>query len=97
MDLDHERRLTTVEEQAKSNSDRLGIVEKRQDELGDLVSTVKVLAEREHNVEKDVKEIKNDVKTLNAKPGKRWEGIVDKILTALAGGLIAYFLSQIGM
>lgn len=97
MDLDHERRLTSAEELAKHNSERLDIVEKRQDELGDLVSTVKVLAEREHNVEKDVKEIKNDVKNLNSKPGKRWEGLVDKILTALAGGIIAYFLSQIGM
>lgn len=97
MDFDHERRLTAVEGQAKYNSERLDIVEKRQDELGDLVSTVKVLAEREHNVEKDVKEIKNDVKNLNAKPGKRWEGIVDKVLTALAGGIIAYILTQIGM
>ena len=50
MDLDHERRLTSAEELAKHNSERLDIVEKRQDELGDLVSTVKVLAEREHNV-----------------------------------------------
>lgn len=97
MDLDHERRLTEVEARSESNERRLENVEKRQDELGDLVSTVKVLAEREHNVEKDVKEIKNDVKNLNAKPGKRWEGLVDKILTALAGGIIAYFLSQIGM
>lgn len=97
MDLDHERRLTETETLAKHNSERLDTVEKQQREFGDLVSTVKVLAEREHNVEKDVKEIKNDVKSLNAKPGKRWEGLVDKILTALAGGLIAYFLSQIGM
>lgn len=97
MDLDHERRLTDVEGKARRNSERLDIVEERQNQFVELVSTVKVLAEREHNVEKDVKEIKNDVKNLNAKPGKRWEGIVDKILTALAGGIIAYILTQIGM
>ena len=57
-----EHRLTTVEDRSKSNTKRLDEVERRQDNLDDLVSTVKVLAIREENVETDVKEIKADVK-----------------------------------
>ena len=63
MDMEHERRLTEVEERSKSNSHRLDDIEKRQDNLDELVSTVKVLAVREETVEKDVKEIKSEVKT----------------------------------
>ena len=72
-------------------------MEKRQNDLDDLVSTVKVLADREERVEDDVKEIKGDVKEIKAKPGKRWEGIVDKILYIIVGALITYVLAQIGL
>ena len=55
MDLEHERRLTEVEERLKLNSSRLDIIEQKQTEITDLISSVKVLAEREQNVENDVK------------------------------------------
>lgn len=97
MDLDHERRLTEVEERSKSNSHRLDEVEKRQDNLEKLTSTVEVLAVREKNVEADVKEIKTDVKNLSDKPGKRWDNLVDKIVWAVAAALIAFILSKIGL
>ena len=97
MDFDHERRLTEVEERSKSNSHRIDEVERRQDNLDELVSTVKVLAVREENVENDVKEIKGDVKSLTGKSGKRWDGLVDKIILAVAAALVGFILSQIGI
>lgn len=97
MEIKIEHRLTEVEERAKSNTKRLDEMEKRQDDLDELVSTVKVLAVREENVEKDVKEIKTDVKNLSDKPGKRWDSLVDKIVWAIAAALIAYVLSKIGL
>jgi len=97
MDLAHEERLVKVEERSKSNSHRLEELEKRQDNLDDLVSTVKVLAVREENVENDVKEIKNDVKTLTGKSGQRWDGLVDKIILVLATALVTFLLSQMGL
>ena len=97
MEIKWEHRLTEVEERAKSNSHRLDEVERRQDNLDELVSTVKVLAVREENVEKDVKEIKTDVKNLSDKPGKRWDNLVDKIVWAVAAALIAFVLAKIGI
>ena len=67
MDFEHEKRLTEIEERSKSNSHRIDSLEKRQDNLDELVGTVKVLAVREENVETDVKEIKSDVKSLTGK------------------------------
>lgn len=97
MDIQNEHRLTAVEDRSKSNTHRIEELEKRQDNLDDLVSTVKVLATREENVENDVKEIKADVKTLATQPAKRWNGIVDKAIGAVVGGIICYILVQLGL
>lgn len=97
MDMEHERRLTEVEERSKSNSHRLDDMEKRQDNLDELVGTVKVLAVREENVESDVKEIKSDVKSLTSKPGKRWDSLVDKIIMTIAAAIIGFILAKIGL
>lgn len=97
MDMEHERRLTEVEERSKSNTHRLDEVERKQDGFVELVTSVKVLAEREQNVENDVKEIKNDVKTLTSKPGKRWDGLVDKIIAAAAAAILGFLFAKLGM
>jgi predicted nucleic acid-binding Zn-ribbon protein len=97
MDLDHERRLTEVESRSKSNTKRLDDMEKRQDNLDDLVGTVKVLADREARVEKDVGEIKSSVNELKAKPGKRWDSLVDKIVLTLAAAVVGFILAKLGI
>ena len=97
MDLEHEKRLTEVEARSKSNAHRIDEVERRQDNLDELVGTVKALAVREENVESDVKEIKNDVKSLTGKSAQRWDGLIDKIVWAIAAALIAFILSRIGL
>jgi predicted nucleic acid-binding Zn-ribbon protein len=97
VDFEHERRLTEVESRSKSNTRRLDEMEKRQDNLDDLVGTVKVLADREARVEKDVSEIKENVQEIKEKPGKRLEGIVDKVILTMAAAVIGYFLSKIGL
>lgn len=93
MDLDHEKRLTDVENWAKSNTHRLEEVEKRQDNLDELVASVAVFAKEQEHIQQDVKEIKADVKGLTDKPAKRWESLVDKVLLVLAGAFVAWLAS----
>lgn len=97
MDLEHERRLTEVEERAKSNTKRLDKVEQKQTELGDLVTSVKVLAEREKNVEDDVKEIKTTVNAIAEKPAKRWEHVVMTLIATILALVIGYVFAKIGI
>lgn len=97
MDLEHEKRLTEVETRSESNMRRLEDIEKRQDNLDELVSTVKVLVVREEKVESDVKEIKNDVKSLTGKSGQRWDNLVDKIVFGVAAAVVAYMMAKFGM
>ena len=72
-------------------------LEKRQDNFDKLVISVEKLALKEQNVENDVKEIKSDVKTLTNKSGKRWDGLVDKVILILATAVITFVLSRIGL
>lgn len=97
INIDHEKRLTEVEDRSKSNSHRIENLEKRQDNLDELVGTVKVLAVREEKVETDVKEIKTDVKTLTGKSGKRWDNIVDKIIITIVAAIIGFLLARFGI
>lgn len=97
MEIDIEHRLTEVEERSKSNSHRLDDVEKRQDNLDTLVGTVKVLAEREQRVEEDVKEIKGDVKSLTSKPAKRWDNLINQIITIIVAAIAGFILAKIGL
>ena len=95
MPVEMEHRLTVVEDRSKSNEHRIGDLEKRQDSLDDLVSSVKVLATREEVVEKDVREIKSDVKSLTEKPAKRWDGVVDKVIMTIIGTIVGILLANI--
>ena len=93
MEREFEHRITEVEDRSKSNQKRLDAIEKRQADLDELVGAVKVLAVREESVEKDVKEIKSDVKNIKSIPAKRWEQIVAILIAAAVG----YLLSKIGI
>lgn len=97
MDLEHEKRLTEVEARSESNSHRLEAVEKKQNDLSELVGTVKVLATKEEAVERDVKEIKNDVKTLASKPAKRWDNLVSQLITLIVAAVFGFILAKIGL
>lgn len=97
MEKEFEHRLTACEDRSKSNSHRLDKVEEKQDELGELVSSVKVLAEREQNVENDVKEIKDDVKTLTSKPGKRWDNFINEVIKLVIATVVGFVLAKIGL
>ena len=85
--------IALIESRCKSNTHRINELTEHQAVLDRLVTSVEVLATKQETVEGDVKEIKEDVKTITGKAGKRWDSLVDKILAALAGAFIAWLLS----
>lgn len=97
MEHEYEFRMTRVEERSKSNSHRLDEVERRQDDLDKLVSSVSVLAAKQEQVETDVKEMKADVKILIGKPARRWEAMADKVVWAVLAAMIAFVLGRLGL
>lgn len=92
-----EHRMTAVEDRCKSNTHRIDDMEKRQDEMDRLVTSVATLANEQKHIKTDVEEIKTDVKTLAELPGKRWNALVDKIIWAVAAAAITFLLGRIGL
>ena len=83
-------RLVEVEQRSKSNTHRLDAVEKNQEALNSIATSVAVMAEQQKNISDKVDTIDAKVDTLESKPGKRWENLVDKLLFAVAGAVLAW-------
>lgn len=97
MDLEHERRLADVEARAKSNTHRLDKVEEQQEAINNLATSVAVMAERVSSTGDKVDVLVDDVQSLKDKPAKRWDGLVEKALWAVAAAVITFLLSRIGL
>ena len=97
MENNYEHRLTEVEERTKTCFRRIDDLEKRQDNLDELVGTVKELAIREEKVEENVKEIKADVKTLTNKPAENWHEIVKTLIGVIVAAVAGFILAKIGL
>ena len=92
---DYERRFE--EERYNSLARRLDDIEKRQQDMQELISSVGLLAQRMGTVEGNVSEMRSDIRSLMDKPGKRWDSVVEKTLLVVVGAVVAWILSQIGI
>lgn len=101
---DVENRLTSLEQRCKSNGHRLEHLEKQQEAIHSLAASIQVMAaEQKHQTEaintvrEDVSRLDGKVDALEMKPGKRWEGLVDKLIWGVAGGILAFLLARAGI
>ncbi len=102
LELEHERRLTEVEQRTKSNTRRLDKLEPIVEEIHRISETlVEITAEIKYT-NLNVEEIKEKVEIMEQEPANKWKDSTKAILhailggigTALAGGLI-YLLTMI--
>ena len=97
MDDGIQAKIAEIKARSKSNTHRIDDLEADNKALHQLATSVEVLATKQEAIEANVSEIKDDVKSLKAIPGGKWEALVKTILTALAGGLVAYALFRLGL
>lgn len=97
MDLEHEKRLTEVEARSKSNSKRIDKLEESTEAINRLATSMEVMVVKQEEVAETVGKLDEKVAVLETKPAKRWEGLVDKIVWAIAAAVIAFVLSRIGL
>lgn len=90
-------KLTEIEERSRGNTRRIESLEKKVDDLSDVVGVLQAMQKDLEHLATDVKETKSDVKELKDKPGKRWEGVVEKIIYAVVGAVMAYILAKGGL
>lgn len=84
--------LAEVDQRSRSNTHRLDAMEQTAAALNKLATSVEVMAAELKRQGEDVDEIKRDVTNIGGKvhamevkPGKRWEGIVDKLIWGVIG------------
>lgn len=95
--MDNAVKLAEIDQRARSNTRRIEKLEEVQDEIRSLATSTAVMAQRLGEVENHVNEIKASVKTLEAKPGNRWERFIEKLIWLVVGGVVAAALAQAGI
>lgn len=97
---DWERRLIESEARGKSNTHRIDELEETSKQLGDLATSVKLMAQNIERMTTQLSEQNQRLATLEKQPAERWNAMTRTIFTTvvstLAGGvvgaLIALFL-----
>ena len=97
MDLEHERRLTAVEQRSKSNTHRLEKLEESTEAINRLATSMEVMVSKQEQVAETVDKLDGKVTALEAKPGKRVDSLMDKIIWAVCAAVLTYILAQVGL
>jgi chromosome segregation ATPase len=90
-------RLAALEARAKGNTRRIEELEQRLGELRPVVTAVATMDLRIARIEADVREIKSELRALCSRPANHWNRLLDAALGALAAGLVAFALVQLGV
>ncbi len=97
MDDGIQAKIAEIEARSKSNTHRIDDLEEDNRALHTLATSVEVLATKQETIEANVSEIKDDVKSLKAIPGGKWETLVKAAVTAIVGALVGFALAHAGI
>ena len=97
MDLEHEKRLADVENRTKSNKRRIEKLEESTEAINKLATSVQVMATKQDGMADTLERLDTKVELIEAKPGKRWENIVEKIIYCIIAALVGAALAHFGL
>ena len=97
MDDGIQAKIAEIEARSKSNTHRINDLEEDNRALHTLATSVEVLATKQETIEANISEIKDDVKSLKAIPGGKWEALVKAVLTAMVGALVGFAMAHAGV
>ena len=86
-------KLQETTDRSLRNEGRIKKLEGEHEAIHQLATSVAVMAEQLKAMNDNVDTLSGKVDAMEAKPGKRWDGLVDKLIFAAAGAFIAWALS----
>lgn len=98
--MDNEQLALKLQETTDRSFRNEGRIKKLEDENGvlhQLATSVAVMAEQMKTLNSNVTTLAGEVEDMKEKPAKRWDGLVDKVIWAVAGAVLAFLLSKIGL
>ena len=90
-------RLQETTDRSVRNEGRIKKLEGEHEVLHQLTTSVAVMAQQMETMNGSVEALSGKVDTLESKPGKRWDAIVDKAVWAVLAAVIAFLLGRIGL
>jgi len=87
--------LAEVEARSKSNSHRIDQLEKNTEALNKLATAVEVMATKQDTMAETLDRLDAKVETIEQKPAKRWDGMVEKFVAGLVGALATLIFAGI--
>lgn len=86
---------TQALENAKSAHHRIDELTNEVKDIKDLTNAMARMDEKVDGLEKDVKDIKNDIKGITSRPGKLWDRLIAAIIGAVGAGIASAILAVI--
>lgn len=93
----HEEFALRMDEEHTRQNHRIKTLEDGFKDLNALTNSVSSLAQSVKQMATAQEKQGKRLEALEQKPAKRWDSLIEKAISALVGGLIAYALSQIGI
>lgn len=87
-------KLQETTDRSLRNEARIEKLETEQKALSELALSVQELATNQVNMKDDLTQIKKDVRSLITLPSKRWNSVVEKVITLLVGAFVAWLLTS---
>jgi tetrahydromethanopterin S-methyltransferase subunit G len=101
---DIEHRLTEVEQRSKSNAHRIDDLEETTKAINSLATSMQVMvSEQKHQtsamteIKADVAKLDSKVETIERKPAKRWDSLVNQLITIIVAAVAGFILAKIGL
>lgn len=102
--LNLEREIAEVRENLREAKTQHAEIYRRLDKQDQMIESVQKLASsverltlKQESTQKKVDSLCDDMDEIKAKPGKRWEGLVQNLLYAFGGALVAYVVARLGL
>lgn len=90
-------KLQETKDRSLRNEGRIKKLENEHEILQNLATSVAVMSEQMRTMNGNVALLTGKVDKLEGRPGKRWDGLVDKIITGIAAALLGFILAKIGL
>ena len=90
-------KLQETTDRSLRNEGRIKKLEGESSVLHQLATSVAVMAEQMKTMNTSVSALADEVEDLKEKPGKRWDGLVDKFIWAVAAALLGFLSAKLGL
>ena len=93
----HNEYARRMEDEHKRQNKRITYLEEKVEDIGTLTASVQSLAKSVEQMAKAQEKQGKRLETLEQKPAKRWESIVEKAILVLVTALVTFALAQLGL